>query len=141
MKIRNSFVSNSSSSSFILIANGDKNGISRNPISKSDGEYLFDYGTYDIQEDKFRFCMLQCLMSNRDYRLEEVLQEFCKKYKISYTKSMNTLEKMYHNGEASIDHQSAFYEDEDNIIRLFKDLDTLERFILCRDSTLIMTRD
>ena len=145
MKIRSCFVSNSSSSSFIVVGNSlKKDKISMRPWKH--GELEFSYGDWYDPDSKLNFLMLQRGYTD-DYHMTEMLKEFCEKHHIDYDEYekfiTGCLESRFEDNaypSAYIDHQSVVDEDDD-MNMLFDNMDYLERFVLDDNSVLSMRRD
>jgi hypothetical protein len=161
MKIRSGFVSNSSSSSFIVIKNGGSLDIPYNKV---------DYGVLDVPEtfegkcqfgweretsndigSKINFCYIQAQYFESDdaltekalhaigessnlhmTMLEEVLKETLKVHEINWNIDL-TSNNFY------IDHQSSAVEGEN--LEMFESKEALRDFIFCPDSEIHTDND
>lgn len=144
MKIRGCFVSNSSSSSFIVVGNSlKKNTVSLRPWKHGDLE--FDYGNWSDCDSKLNFLMIQRGYTDNP-TMTYMLKDFCEKYNIDYDEYEKYIEHCMENNwsdnypEAYIDHQSVAYENSE-IYDIFNSLENIERFVFDDTSILIMRRD
>ena len=147
MKIRNGFVSNSSSSSFIVIADGDihpkKYNRSQLVIDKSFGKTEFGWGPEVIHnmEAKIIFSYLQARYMNKDgwiKMLERVVRRHLGVKKITWR-----IDIAYGNdGEehAYIDHQSSGLENAYNV-KMFDSEEKLKQFLFNNDSSINLDND
>jgi hypothetical protein len=146
MKIRNSFVSNSSSSSFVVIGKSNYNDTLGDEyyleVGK-EGETQFDWGPDVIHGiySRINFAYLQAYeySNNEEWRkmLDEVIKD---NSEITHIDCFLTPE--YHtkgNIWGYIDHQSSAAEGEN--IEIFNDKETLRRFIFDSDSKIILDND
>lgn len=151
MKFRSCFVSNSSSCSFIVIGNSlNKDKLSLKPWKY--GEKEFSYGNWSDSDSKLNFLMLQYCYNSDDSHMEKLLSDFCQKNGIDFDEYYDYMKYCVdYDGEkypaAWIDHQSVidndYYSDLDwyNVYNVFDSEDSLERFVMDKDSILHMTRD
>lgn len=147
MKIRECFISNSSSCSFIIVGNSDyKDGLSLQPWIK--GDLGFSYGKWYDADSKLNFLMLQNVYNENNYIMAEKLKTFCKNHNIDYDEYYNYVYNCLY-GESPqrldvyIDHQSIIQgaDDDYGIYDLFEEDEYIERFVLDKDSVLVMGRD
>lgn len=133
MKIRNGYVSNSSSSSFVVIKKGDIKYPELKPGFELDGEYEFGWGPerhYDVNS-KINWAWIQSEYSpkHRDQLLEILTKcGLPKDYEFSLTTDWDKKEKTH----AYIDHQS---------MGELECFDDLEQFLFCRDSFIMEDND
>lgn len=135
MKIRSGFVSNSSSSSFIVIGYGDEESLnSCSDVLKLGplGETEFGWGPKTITDmhSRINFAKIQ---AEGNLKWEDMLESVIKKN--AKCKSIEwDLGEWYY-----IDHQSAACEDAN--IEMFDSEDDLRRFLFCEDSRIELDND
>lgn len=138
MKQRLGFVSNSSSSSFVVIGSGDcSNGIKRVKsriedgiiIFGREGETEFGWGPDTITDifSRFNFAKLQAIRSEWSEMLEKVI------------KDVTGCDSIMWDVDGYIDHQSAACEGSN--IEIFDNEDTLKNFLFCEDSMIELDND
>ena len=149
MKIRNSFVSNSSSSSFIIISS---DGCTTQNIRTSDGVFILgEYGEvefgwqtekYDDMYSKINFCYIQAKQINNQNYLDmlekELKEQFpeintilpiisddwkCEDTKISHPVDYSDIQLRY----GYIDHQSSSIESQN--LNMFDSEESLKNFL------------
>ena len=144
MKIRQGFVSNSSSSSFIVIAQGDIDPplYPNEPIDLTDNSGHKDFGWdhdhfYDF-ESKLNFAFLQTMYAGEQGQkwlemLDLVLREEtgCSGLVLPEIKKLEGSEYRYTDW-GYIDHQSAASEGANT--QMFENEETLRQFLFCRKS-------
>lgn len=141
MKIRNGFVSNSSSSSFIVISDGectplDLTGQIWNNKHLGESKFGWQRETYHDVYSKVNFAFLQALeLSARDgddnwlEMLDEVIKDFTGVVEVQHgfdVKPSGYIEDGY------IDHQSSVSEDENT--EMFYSKEDLKQFLFCKES-------
>lgn len=137
MKIRKGFVSNSSSSSFIVISHNEKT-LQKVDYSNLETlvidldfenyEYGWDFEHYDYYGDKIIFAYLQAKYVESNHpewliMLDNVIKEFTGVKNIEWKISLD---------DAYIDHQSTSYEGEN--IEMFESEDDLKAFLFNTNS-------
>lgn len=150
MKIRNDFVSNSSSSSFIVIADivGKTEDLS---VYNEDGDFIvpnenigknqfgWEFETTSDFFSKLNFCAMQCFYS--DGHCDEWFDMLKRVVKDNYKLNIKMVDPIYYDAEKKykdlpdnmyIDHQSASSEGQN--IKMFTNEDTLLRFLSNTDS-------
>ena len=151
MKIRNGFVSNSSSSSFIIIGNGEHS--TERPCLVDDGvlvignigetQFGWERREYRSMWDKINFAYMQAmyLKGGQGDAWLEMLNDVLKKkfnassvvYLVGIDWCGDEVETEYGRiCQGYIDHQSASYEGDNT--EMFDNEDSLERFLFCEDS-------
>lgn len=142
MKARIGFVSNSSSSSFVVIGtNGDRSKQLKNLVEDgiiilgSRGETEFGWGPETISDvfSMINFAKLQAnYINNHDWEnmLNDVIKEATNCNEILWD------EKVI---EGYIDHQSASCEGKNT--EIFDTKDTLRNFLFCTDSKIVLNND
>ena len=135
MKFRNGFVSNSSSSSFVVIGKevSSNTKLPNDYVVGASGECEFgwDFVKYDDIDDRINFAYIQAgCKDDWMYMLEELL----KAHGVQEFESRITNEWDCEGDEVYgyIDHQSAACEGENT--EIFDSPEILERFIFCVDS-------
>ena len=143
MKIRNGFVSNSSSSSFIIISDGElipfnTKGIIWNSFGDGETEFGWQFDTYSDVDSKVNFAFLQALEINNEEWLkmiEEVIKE--------HTSASSVEHGFVYEGDyitnGYIDHQSSSWEGVN--IEMFKSKEKLKQFLFCDDSCIENSND
>jgi hypothetical protein len=145
MKIRNGFVSNSSSSSFVVI-NGSNLEVPKTKwhdlyIVGEGGVVEFGWGPDTITgfDSKANFAYLQILYANNRYdwlqMLEEVIKEGLGVSRVMYDLSLNCGFK----NEGYIDHQSSASEGENT--EIFENKDVLRDFLFGTGSYIELDND
>lgn len=156
MKIRHGFVSNSSSSSFVVIGKGDleMEGRHKGEVwdSSDFGETEFGWQNerYDDVHSKVNFAVIQAqYLDETEPDLSEEWLNMIREVIMEHTGATGVVffdrvvEEYEHDGETHqyidfkdddvyIDHQSASYEDQN--CSMFQDKDTLKRFLFSRHS-------
>ena len=149
MKVRKGFVSNSSSSSFIIIGHGEmESGLDRfveydTLVLGDQGHTKFgwEYTEYRDMWSRINFAYLQTQSGNNVEWLEMLETAIKDSFGCSAIVWLLTDEYDMDNKESPyghkmvygyIDHASAAYEGEN--IEMFDDIDTLKRFLFCDDS-------
>ena len=142
MRIRNGFVSNSSSSSFIVISHGPITPIqfadnTVNVGAHNGGECEFEWSRFTYYDflSKLNFCVLQIeYKRSSDWlvMLINVLQEVCGKVYLRNMFKYDEFEGKYYIDDGFIDHASA--ASEGACIEMFADENTLKQFLFCNDS-------
>ena len=143
MKIRNGFVSNSSSSSFIIISDGelipfDSKDQIWNSFSDGETEFGWQFDTYSDVDSKVNFAFLQALEVNNEEwlkMLEEVIKEHTGASSVEHGFEIEN--GFSRNGY--IDHQSSSYEGAN--IEMFKSKEKLKQFLFCDDSCIENSND
>ncbi len=140
MKTRIGFVSNSSSSSFVVIGNtGDNSWRLKSDVQDgnldlgNDGEVEFGWGPDDVtgMYSMINFAFLQA-EDNAEWMkmLEDV---------IKHEVGCETITWKVNDRYAYIDHQSSASEGSNT--EIFDDEDTLRRFLFCDDSSIHLDND
>ena len=144
MKIRNGFVSNSSSSSFIVIGHKKYNVpdyTKRDYIIGEKGmlEFNWDIEDHFDFDSKVNFATIQALcMENDDYieDIKDVIKKHTNCRSVFNEICLDGIERDY---MGYIDHASSASEDKN--IEMFKSKDKLERFLCCSDSLIHTDND
>jgi len=155
VKYRHGFISNSSSSSYIIIGNSsydrldplyNRNSNTFDPSLITKSDFIeFGWGPYTVQDVQARivFTMIQVeAMIRNPYGYDEF-----KGWKtpegqmlIEVIKEVSDLQLIWKlPSGAYIDHQSR--ADEDRNIEMFKDKETLKQWIYCNDSKIVLDND
>lgn len=137
MKARAGFVSNSSSSSFVVIGSGDDCSKSvkwaieegGNITFGHHGETDFGWGPDTITDvfSRINFAKLQAIKPEWEEMLDKVIKEVIECDSITW------------DVDGYIDHQSAACEGENT--EIFDDEETLKRFLFCEDSKIELDND
>lgn len=160
MKIRSCFVSNSSSSSFIVVGNsGNKLFISDCP--QRDGQLIFDSSIGHVNDPEsrlnFAFELIYYYGVDDDLKpkikdFKKLIKKFCKRHDIKFKRYKKWMmkrcewnidyDKPYDETFAVgyIDHQSCLYESPDLANIIFKDYESFENFILDKETKFQITR-
>jgi hypothetical protein len=132
MKIRNGFVSNSSSSSFIIISNGNIEQINLPEFyiigQLGETEFGWQINKYNGFDSKVNFCYLQCMETcNKNYKdmLYKVIKDNTnvKEIESIIVEDYNDNDKVW----GYIDHQSSGCEGKN--LEMFKSEETLKNFL------------
>lgn len=141
MKKRLNFVSNSSSSSFIVIKKGKKDKIKKHSRKKlivpsiyGDSAFGWDEHTYYDFYTKLNFCVFQCLYVWHGQGEEwfEMLKEVIQS-KLKLELELEKGENVY-DYDGYIDHQSSSYEGRNT--KMFNNKEDLETFLFSSSSYL-----
>jgi len=140
MKIRSSFVSNSSSSSFIVIDNSGKYNIPdwSGILDVENREYGWGPERLDGIMDRITFSYLQAAyLQNKKLvkMLEDVIKENTKITQINWLATLNHNEPDY----SYIDHQSCSREGKN--LEMFKNKEALKNFIFGTNSFIQLDND
>ncbi len=143
MKVRIGFVSNSSSSSFVVIGNnGDRSHQVRSLIEDgvlilgTQGEIEFGWGPDTISDvfSMINFAKLQVINGNNPQwgvMLDDVIKEATGCTEILWDEKLND--------DGYIDHQSSSREGSNT--EIFENEDALRRFLFCQDSSIHLDND
>jgi hypothetical protein len=143
MKVRTGFVSNSSSSSYVIIGHDKASQMTTLPADFTigeNGETEFGWGPCDIDDmdSRINFAWYQAHADLDTYlpMLQHVLGEHgVRELRCLLTTEWSEAGKKH----IYIDHQSSWSEGEN--MEIFDDAETLERFIFCKDSEIILDND
>ena len=139
MKVRKGFVSNSSSSSFIVVGHSSEDD-ALNRYDPNDGNYTFGWGpdTYHDITSRINWVMI---LAENDEAKKDMVKEVVKKHsKECSDDGFKAMHRLLNDEEwvdyAYIDHQSNCDE-----LGLFEDAKLLERFIMDKESHIIEDND
>jgi len=137
MKRRMGFVSNSSSSSFIIIGDSDNNDTLDEYIP-TDGKYTFGWApeVLDYIVDRINWCMILANTGEDSNIKVDMIKQILNDIECDNEEGISTMIKMINDYNAYIDHQSNYDEKG-----LFNDINLLKKFILNSHSSIHIDND
>jgi len=145
MKMRLDFVTNSSSSCFIICKHNDKRvKINTDIVIGKYGETEFynGGGMFQLFFDRLNFLAIQTLYNHNEKWKKNINEVF--KRNTGHILSWNYIKYLVENEMAYIDHQSVFYESnqyEDGMCEILNDINVLDKFLFGNHSVICMGTD
>ena len=145
MKMRLDFVTNSSSSCFIICKHNDKPVKINNNITigkNGETEFFNGGGKYPLFFDRLNFLAIQTLYNHNEQWKKNINEVF--KKNTGKKLNWNHIEHLVEDEMAYIDHQSVFYKSnqyEDGMCEILNDINVLDKFLFGNHSVIYMGTD